>query len=206
MIENEQNLEETQDANLGDDQTQTGDNDITDEETDLDELSEGDDDLLEDEETGGPVEPEVTQPAPQAIPQATVAPLEQPAPPVQTMAAPPPVVPAFQSANQTGLAARPLNDEREFGIKYGKRQAAVKDRLDKQPKVTFMIPKNPLEIDSLAYETVQIDGFRMEIRKGVMVQIPEQVAHILAEKFNIETTAGSDMMVGRSQEAIDSLN
>lgn len=177
--------------------------------TDLDDLQDGDDLLDNDgegegEEAGDSADSAVP-PAPTPDPVVPPAPLTPPPAPVETAAVPPPVVPAFPGANQTGAAARPLNDEREFGIKYGKRQAAVKERLDKQPKVAFMIPKNPLEIDGLAYETVQIDGFRMEIRKGAMVNLPQQVAEILAEKFNIETTAGSDKVVGRSQDVTDAL-
>jgi len=172
----------------------------------LDELEDGDE-LLEDgaEEDGDGADSadEPVDPAP--VPEAPAAPLTPPAAPVSTAAVPPPVVPAFQGANQTGAAA-PAGTERDFGIRYGKRQASVKARLDKQPKVAFMIPRNPLEIDGLSYETVQIDGFRMEIKKGAMVYLPQQVAEILAEKFNIETTAGSDKLLNRAQDVTDALS
>lgn len=188
---------ENQDETLGEDEN-------------LDELNDGDDLLNDDngegegEGAGDEADGADSQPTPPAPEPAPAAPLTPPAPPVSTAAVPPPVAPAFQGANQTGVAAK-VETERDFGIRYGKRQAAVKDRLDKQPKVAFMIPRNPLEIDGLAYETVQIDGFRMEIKKGVMVHLPQQVAEILAEKFNIETTAGNDKVLGRSQEVTDAL-
>lgn len=140
-------------------------------------------------------------PTPPVTPEPPVAPF---VPPVQPVAAAP-AAPAMPG-NLSGAPLPQPESDRDFGITYGKRQAQVKERLSKQPKVAFMIPRNPTEIEGLAYETVQIDGHRMEIKKGVMVYLPQQVAEILAEKYSVELNAGNSMKLGRSQDVTDALS
>lgn len=94
----------------------------------------------------------------------------------------------------------------DHGIIYGRRKAEIAEILKKQPKVAFMVPRAEGEVDGLAYETVQINGHRMEIRKGVMVQIPQQVAEILANKYRVQMEAGSSKLINRSEEVTDRLS
>jgi len=44
------------------------------------------------------------------------------------------------------------------------------------------------------------------VQKGVMVEIPEPVAKILAEKYRIAMTLGQDKLIDRNQDVRDSLS
>ena len=72
----------------------------------------------------------------------------------------------------------------------------TKEILSKQPRVDFIIPLMPGEKVG-ACETVQINGYKLTIKKGCVVSIPKQVAFILAEHYKISTEAGKDMLVDR---------
>jgi len=82
--------------------------------------------------------------------------------------------------------------------------AQTKALLDKQPKVNFMIPLSPGEQPG-AYETVQINGYRLVIRKNEMVEIPQAVAQLLAEKYRINLTAGEEARVDRASDVTEAL-
>lgn len=134
---------------------------------------------------------------------------ETPEPPVVPTEAVPPAVetPAVPPVPQMA-AAVPVREEteRELGIVYDKMSSQMREALQAQPKVTFMIPKMPGEDESLAYESVQLNGYRIQIKKGTMVQIPQQVAEILAHKYQIEMTAGQNMRADRDERTADRLS
>ena len=128
----------------------------------------------------------------------------EPKPPqAPEMSTPPPPPANEQTANVSGQAG--VASDRDFGIFYKKVSNEMKKHLQNQPQVSFMIPKDPLETDGLAYASVQINGHRMEIKKGVMVTIPQQVAELLANKYNIEMSAGQDMQIDRDDTVRDAL-
>jgi hypothetical protein len=54
----------------------------------------------------------------------------------------------------------------------------IKAKLDAQPKVRIIIPKEAKESEG-SFETVQINGYTLQIRKGVYVEVPQQVADII---------------------------
>ena len=83
--------------------------------------------------------------------------------------------------------------------------ASTKAILAKSKKVNFIIPLSPFEKPG-AYDTVRINGYHLTIQKGVMVEIPEPVAKILAEKYSIAMTAGQDKKAGRDNEVSSALN
>lgn len=136
----------------------------------------------------------------------------------QAPAAPAPAAPAAgdqSAANQENAAPVPpqhvpsravVSHTSDHGIVYGKRKAEMAEILKKQPKVAFLIPRVEGEDANLAYETVQINGHRMEIRKGVMVNIPQQVAEILANKYQVQMEAGADKRVDRDESVMDHLS
>lgn len=81
----------------------------------------------------------------------------------------------------------------------------MKEHLEAQPKVSFLIPLLPGEPEG-SYETVCLNGYLMQIKKGVLVELPEQVAEILANKYNVEMSAGSEKLVSRSPKVEEALN
>jgi len=74
--------------------------------------------------------------------------------------------------------------------------------LDRSPKVSFLIPQVEGEI---GVETVQINEYRLTIQKNVLVDIPVQVANILAEKYKINMTAGADKRIDRTSDVSEAL-
>lgn len=76
--------------------------------------------------------------------------------------------------------------------------------MDKRPKVRFMIPLGINEKPG-AFEEVFINGYRWTIKKGVMVDIPDRVADLLAQKYQIETESGKEMRLDRARDVEDAL-
>lgn len=81
----------------------------------------------------------------------------------------------------------------------------TKQKLDKRPKVQFMVPLGLNEKPG-AYEEVYINGYRYTIAKGKMVTIPDRVAELLANKYQIELEAGQESRIDRSERVADALS
>lgn len=81
----------------------------------------------------------------------------------------------------------------------------MKDILDAEPKISFLIPLMPGEVEG-AYDTVCINGYVTQIKKGVMAPLPKSIVDILSNKYNIEMTAGREMLVDRDEETQKALS
>jgi len=112
------------------------------------------------------VTPEV--PAPQAAPEAPVAPA---APVAATTVDRSTVIPGLKEDTQNSVEDRAL---------------ATKRKLAAEPKVRMMIPLDPGE-KAGAYRPVLINGYRFDVRKNTMVDLPESVASLLAASYSITT-------------------
>lgn len=80
----------------------------------------------------------------------------------------------------------------------------TKEKLDKQEKINFLIPM--MEGETLNFETVQINGYQLTLQKGVLLEIPRDVATILAEKYKVAMTAGVDKRIDRSNDVASALS
>ena len=65
------------------------------------------------------------------------------------------------------------------------RQEQMKAILEAQPKVSILIPLEKGEGKG-AQQPFTINGYRFDVPKGVMTQVPQQVADMVAERFNVE--------------------
>jgi hypothetical protein len=83
--------------------------------------------------------------------------------------------------------------------------ALTKAILDKAPHINFLIPLAEGE-KAPAYETVQINGYKLTVEKGKMVNIPMPVANLLAEKYRIQMEAGKDKRVDRASDILEALD
>lgn len=72
------------------------------------------------------------------------------------------------------------------------------------PQVSFMCPLREGEPEG-ATETVSINGFALTIKKGVFVEIPQPMANILAEHYQVEMHAGKDSLINRDSVTEDAL-
>jgi hypothetical protein len=82
--------------------------------------------------------------------------------------------------------------------------AQTKAILDAQEHTNFIIPMADGEQEG-AYDTIQINGYKLTIKKGVMVNIPIAVANLLAEKYRINMTAGMNKRIDRDNEHSEAL-
>lgn len=98
---------------------------------------------------------------------------------------------APQSVAKSSL---PKNEVQE----YQDRVAQTREKLMNGPKVMFMVPMQPGEKPG-AVETVNINGFKLTIQKGVMVEIPVAMAKVLANYLQVEMNAGSDKLIDRDE-------
>lgn len=91
----------------------------------------------------------------------------------------------------------PIKDnEKVDEKKYESKAARMKAHLAKQPTVQFLIPLSIGEKRG-AIETWQANGYRLNILKGVLVEIPQQVAESLAESYQLTAEAGQEYSVDR---------
>ena len=96
---------------------------------------------------------------------------------------------------------KPVEDISASTINAAVLSDAEKTRLslESKPKVNFMIPLMPRE-PAGSFETVCINGHMMKLPKGKMLQVPKPVADILANKYEVEMNAGSNLLIGRDVE------
>ncbi len=79
----------------------------------------------------------------------------------------------------------------------------TRKHLASQPKESFYIPLVGDEQEG-EYESVQINGYTLQVQKGVMVKIPQQVAEMLANKYKVRMEAGREKRLdaGKMPEAL----
>lgn len=94
----------------------------------------------------------------------------------------------------------------EQRVPYTDKLARTRKILMEGPQTSFLIPLAPGEKPG-AYETVQINGFRLEIRKGAMVTIPVACAEVLAGHYavSLEAGYGSETRIDRDDRTMDAL-
>jgi len=81
--------------------------------------------------------------------------------------------------------------------------AQTKYILDNSEHINFLVPQLEGEIGE---ETVQINGYKLTIKKNVPVNIPKQVAAIIAEKYKINMEAGKEKRADRASDVADALS
>ena len=86
--------------------------------------------------------------------------------------------------------------------------AKMKAHLDAQPKVSIMIPfevgENPETGKKVPFH-VNVNGYKMDIPRGVYVEVPMQIADMIKERLESEGKIGSQWRIDRDaskQEAL----
>jgi hypothetical protein len=80
----------------------------------------------------------------------------------------------------------------------------MKAHLESQPKVSILIPFEKGEKKG-ASQPFCINGYRFTVPKGVMTQVPEQVAEMIAERFNVELEIRGKSLGQQPQKTQDAL-
>jgi hypothetical protein len=81
----------------------------------------------------------------------------------------------------------------------------MKANLDAQPKVRIHIPLERGEKKGAVMHFC-INGYRLSYPKGAMVDVPEQVAQMIAERLDIELSTRSQSLDYQDKERKDALN
>ncbi len=81
----------------------------------------------------------------------------------------------------------------------------TKEAMAKEPKVSIMIPLEAGEKPG-AVEVVSINHYRLNIRKGCMVKVPQSFAEHIADCYRITMEAGQDRKVERASDVQDALS
>lgn len=107
-----------------------------------------------------------------------------PAPPAPAPEAPAPApaapVSSDEATRKTPIAG--LKEDENLSIEGI--ALATKQKLAAEPKVRMMIPLDPGE-KAGAYRTVLINGYRFDVRKNTMVDLPQSVAALLTKSYSI---------------------
>lgn len=76
----------------------------------------------------------------------------------------------------------------------------MKEHLDAQPKVRMLIPLTGKEKKGLAFETVIMNGYRTDWPKGEYIEVPQQIADLLADALLQTSEAGKEFRMDRSPD------
>lgn len=86
---------------------------------------------------------------------------------------------------------------------------AMKTHLDKQPKVSIMIPfevgENPENGKKVKFH-VNLNGYAMEIPRGIYVEVPKQIADMIKARLESEGKIGNQWRIDRNPEKQTALN
>lgn len=111
----------------------------------------------------------------------------------------PPATVQSTPSNTQGPAT--LNELRSTPLGAGVRDAApantslseealrVKEKLSKQPKLPIFLPLENGERKGISYRPVIINGYRFEVKKGIMVYVPQAVHDLLINAMQASAEA-----------------
>lgn len=108
-------------------------------------------------------------------------------------------------AREAKLKGAPEVDVELVREKHARKVDVMKEHLKKQPKVRMMIPLEGSEKIG-ATVPITLNGYRVNVPKGVYVDVPEQISKMIEESFNQTQKAGEnfriDMKGKNVQEAL----
>ena len=81
----------------------------------------------------------------------------------------------------------------------------MRQTLEKQNQVSILIPLERGE-SSNAKQSFCINGYRLEVPKGIMTMVPEQIASMIAERYNINTQVRNQSLEFKPREVQDAVS
>lgn len=159
-----------------------------------------------------PPAPEAPQtPVQPAVPQQPVTPPPSPAPSVTTtqnlgnsdnpnlQPSPAPQQPTTGAYIPQSMNANKVSREETYQEDMLQKAHTMRDILRAQPKVWAMVPLQPGEKPGTMLP-VGINGYFIYIKKGVMVQVPQQIGEIVAASFNLDYENGAEIDLSKNED------
>ena len=127
----------------------------------------------------------------------------------------PPQAPKPGEAN--GKEEKPFHEPTQAQEREGQKKAdralkesarQMKEALDKQPKISIMIPFDPGVKPEDAAKVpfhINLNGYVMDLPRGVYLTLPEQVANVIRERLESEGKIGKEWRTDRDQRTLDAL-
>jgi hypothetical protein len=84
-----------------------------------------------------------------------------------------------------------VSDKPIAGVSLSPEALKVKEKLAKEPRIPFFIPLDQGERAG-SYRSVTINGYRCEVKKNVMVQLPTSLVNVLMQSMQVEAEALND--------------
>ena len=127
---------------------------------------------------------------PEAPVEAPVAPEVNPVPAPANTPVTPAIIPQGHSQNAVDPMNAPAATSNNVATQLTADAVAQKAFFENQPKVMMNIPLKEGE-KAGAYEVINVNGYRLQIPKGVVVSLAQGVAEILGEHYNIQLGTGA---------------
>lgn len=81
----------------------------------------------------------------------------------------------------------------------------AKKNLDAEAQVSIMIPLAQGEKQGATHDCY-INGYKVTVKKGAMVTVPQSIANLIAQHYEIEMNLGSDFLVEGDQDKANALS
>lgn len=87
------------------------------------------------------------------------------------------------------LKIQGVKDSPVQGTNFSKEELSIKEILSKQEKLPIFLPLEPGERRGEAYRSVSINGYRFEVKKGIIVNVPSAVHALLVNALDSTSQA-----------------
>ena len=89
------------------------------------------------------------------------------------------------------------------GVSYssptpGSKRAKMKAILLKQPRIRFFVPRKDGE-DKTVHQQVCLNGYRLEIPKNTYIDVPQQIAEVLADSLSQTEAALNQFLIDKKE-------
>lgn len=81
---------------------------------------------------------------------------------------------------------------------------ATKNKLDREPKVMFLVPLAEGEKKGAVHDCF-INGYQYTVKKGIMSQVPQSIANLLAEHYKIGMETGAEFLLDSDDKKLEAL-
>lgn len=81
----------------------------------------------------------------------------------------------------------------------------AKKNLEKEPQVSIMIPLAQGEKQGATHDCY-INGYKVTVKKGAMVSVPQSIANLIAQHYDIDMNGGNEFLLENDQEKANALS